>query len=240
MTGALVRSTAIRFWHYAGTTGLTLKAVVLNGPAGAFNFTTGAFITSTATATWSELQRDLTEIVDTGPNPMGIYSSTTSFPAALVPGDYTIVIQDGTTAVDDRLAIQPMHWDGTYWTPHSGKPVFDTRDLDKVPASDTWRMVQRSNGVVSLKPITIYQGETKPVAFDCANILAESIASMGTPTASVANLTPSIRGFDYDHAKLDLACGSAVTAGSYEVSLTVNTANGGPILLQGAVTVLDD
>lgn len=117
MQGALVRSTGIVFWHYAGTTGLTLKAVVLNGSFGAFNFTTGAFITNVATATWSELQRDLTEIVDTSPNPMGIYSSTTSFPAALVPGDYTVVIQDGTTAVDDRLAIQPMHWDGTYWTP---------------------------------------------------------------------------------------------------------------------------
>jgi hypothetical protein len=122
--------------------------------------------------------------------------------------------------------------------------VPDTRDLRPVAPTNTWKMVQRGSGVISANTITIYQGETKRCSFNLKDVLpaGEVLASMGaTPTASVANLTPTKLGIDEDDAKITLACGAAVAAGTYNVRTTITTdPDTGPILIIGTVKVLED
>lgn len=122
-------------------------------------------------------------------------------------------------------------------------PDAETRDLRPVAANNTLKMVQKATGVLSANAITIFQGETKRCAFDCASLLppGEVLASMAAPTASVANLTPTEVGIDATQAKFTLACGAAVAAGDYTVRTTITTdPDLGPILIIGTVTVLED
>jgi hypothetical protein len=121
--------------------------------------------------------------------------------------------------------------------------LVETRDLRPVSAVNTWTMVQRATGVVSANTITIYQGETKRCAFDCSRLMpnGEVLATMAAPTASVANLTPTEVGIDAKQAKITLACGAAVAAGTYTVRTTISTdPDSGPILLIATVLVVED
>lgn len=172
--------------------------------------------------------------VDGGFEPLGGGAYRLDLPDAAVAAGAPEVVITGADSDPDHIfepLIIPLMGEGMY-------------DLEEAEHCNQFEMVQRASGIVSLNPITIYQGETKKIGFDCSKLLGRGrvMASMTAPTASNASLTPTKTGIGPTWANFYLACSGALAAGTnYNVRTTITTtADSGPILLIGNVTVVED
>lgn len=248
MQGAFVRSTIVDFWHYAGTSGLSLYLLIRDSRGYTFNWNTGEFVSNIATATWTDLQAAMTEYVDTGPNGMAVYYKT-SIPAAITEGNYTLIVQDGTTAVDDRLAIQPMRWDGTYWTPNTASDANIQALIDLVQATltidadpdRTWVMRRHPDRVGSEKVIAKKASENVLLFADVSRLLGENevigavadidITATGATVSGIAKIG--------DIIYFVVSGGSAGSTIDVEISFDTNrTAADEPIICNGYLKVV--
>lgn len=192
MDGEFIRAANIYYWHFAGTTGLPLKLVLLNAQGQPFNWNTLAFVANMATATWADLQFTMGELVDTGPGLMSIYYVPNPLPAAIVPGAYTLIVQNGVTAVSPRLAIRPMRYDGTYWSPAT-LSLMDfadgTYDPTPVGTARTLRLRGEREGIcLAQDTLFVEPGDESRVAIDFSNVLPKDSYLLSLDDIALTNL----------------------------------------------------
>lgn len=192
MDGDFIRTSNIYFWHFAGTTGLPLKLVLLDAQGKAFNWNTQAFVANLATTAWAEFQVAMSELVDTGPGLMSIYYLPNPLPEAIVPGAYTLIVQNGSTAVSPRLAIRPMRYDGTYWSPATLSLIdffAGTYDPTPVGTARTLRLRGDREGIcLAQDTLFVEPGDESRVAIDFSNVLPKDSYLLSLDDIALTNL----------------------------------------------------
>lgn len=174
--------------------------------------------------------------------------------AARATSNITLLSETETTATVSSYTTQSsgaLVWDNGVLTDadklqlagSGGSGSADTRDLE--PVQFTWEISRRSDGtLVSTNTLRIAPNETIRAGFNCNRQIVlptgAVLATMSTPTSTLATITPTKLGIDPTNAKVSLDADSAAVGGTTGyVRVTVTNSNGaGPVTLLGKVEVV--
>lgn len=256
MQGAFVRSTTLQFWHGAGTTGGTIKVVLIDSQGQFLDWVGESFSTLAEVLAMdvtdlvaAGLAAAMTEQQDGDTNPTGVYVKATSALSFITEGSYTAIALDSTSIASDRC-IQQMYWDGTYWTPNTASDANIQALIDLVQATltidadpdRTWVMRRHPDRVGSEKVIAKKASENVLLFADVSRLLGENevIGAVADIDIDAGAATASSIAKIGDIIYFVLSGGSAGSTIDVEISFDTNrTAADEPIECNGYLKVIE-